>query len=302
MVYALDEPLADPAAINTFLICNQVRKKGHKVILSGMGADEIHFGYRRHKATFLVNKLSFIPSFIFKIFDLAISFLPVKVGKKGIKSIRWIKRFLSFTNMDIDNAYLRSYSYYSKSDLNKLTNFNSEELVNEIYHDHNKLFNNSYSKDLVNKICFTDLHLFMNGLNLTYTDRASMAASVEVRVPFIDKIFIEKAMNISGDLKFANWENKNILKKVGLNHMPEEFVLRPKASFSAPIRSWISNELKDLVDNLLSEENITKRGILNYNFVKKMIKEDRMGIRDNAYQIYQLLTLEIWFQRFIDKK
>jgi asparagine synthase (glutamine-hydrolysing) len=142
----------------------------------------------------------------------------------------------------------------------------------------------------------------MLGLNLTYTDRASMAASVEVRVPYIDKLVITKAMQVPGFLKFKNGKTKYILKKAAAAFLPEKIIYRPKASFGAPIRSWISNELKYMVDNLLSKSNIEKRGFFNYDFVKEMIENDRNGYEDNAYQIYQLLTLELWCREYLDEK
>ena len=167
--------------------------------------------------------------------------------------------------------------------------------------DHTELFNSKFNDDIINRICYTDLNMFMLGLNLTYTDRASMAASVEVRVPFIDKLVITKAMQMPGNLKIKNGISKYILKKAAEKFLPKKIIYRSKASFGAPIRSWISNDLKDMVDELLSEENINKRGFLNYSFVKKMIDDDRNGIDDYAYQIYQLLTLELWFREYLDK-
>jgi asparagine synthase (glutamine-hydrolysing) len=143
--------------------------------------------------------------------------------------------------------------------------------------------------------------MFMLGLNLTYSDRASMAASVEVRVPFIDKALITQAMKIAGALKIKDGISKYVLKKAAEKYLPKEIIYRAKASFGAPIRSWISNELKDMVDNLLSEENIKKRGFLNYPFVRNLIDNDRNGQSDNAYQIYQLLTLELWCREYLDK-
>lgn len=167
--------------------------------------------------------------------------------------------------------------------------------------EHSDIFNSKFKGDLVNQMCNTDLHLFLLGLNLTYSDRASMAASVEVRVPFVDKKVIEYAMTISGDLKIKGGESKYILKKVSENYLPEEIIYRPKAPFGAPIRAWISNELRSLVDELLSAESIRKRGIFNYDFVKKIIDDDRKGVVDNAYRIYQFLTIELWFREFVDK-
>jgi asparagine synthase (glutamine-hydrolysing) len=140
----------------------------------------------------------------------------------------------------------------------------------------------------------------MLGLNLTYTDRASMAASVEVRVPFVDKLVVEEAMSIPGHFKVKKGISKYILKKTSEKHLPKEIIYRAKASFGAPIRSWISNDLKPMVDDLLSEANVVKRDLLNYSFVKKLIDDDREGLADNAYQIYQLLTLELWCKEYLD--
>jgi asparagine synthase (glutamine-hydrolysing) len=139
----------------------------------------------------------------------------------------------------------------------------------------------------------------MSGLNLTYSDRASMAASVEVRVPFIDKKVVEFGMSIPGKYKYKNQESKYILKKAAEGFLPREIIYRPKASFGAPIRSWISRDLRPMVDDLLSEKRVRERGIFQYEFVKKMIEDDRKGIHDNAYQIYHLLTLELWFNEYL---
>jgi asparagine synthase (glutamine-hydrolysing) len=140
----------------------------------------------------------------------------------------------------------------------------------------------------------------MQGLNLTYTDRASMAASVEVRVPFIDKEVVELALAIKGSLKYKNRTQKYLLKKVGERHLPKNIIYRPKASFGAPIRSWISGSLSPMVQDLLNFDAIKNRGIFNPTFVENLIREDKEGKKDNAYQIYQLLTIELWLKNFVD--
>jgi asparagine synthase (glutamine-hydrolysing) len=203
--------------------------------------------------------------------------------------------------MPVERAYMRSYSYYNGSELKQLLKpayWSAIPVVNE---EHKAIFNSGFEDDVINRICNTDINMFMVGLNLTYSDRASMATSVEVRVPFIDKLVIEKVMEIPGNLKIKEGQSKYILKKAAEKFLPKEIIYRPKASFGAPIRSWISNDLKPMVDDLLSEENISKRGFLNFDFVKKIIDNDRKGIEDNAYQIYQLLTLELWCREYVDK-
>lgn len=301
MVKTLDEPIGDPAAINTFLICKAARKKGVKVLLSGMGADEIFCGYRRQKALLFAQNYKKLPSFIRILIKSIVNSLPVKIGGRGLRLSRWSKKFISFAEMPDEQAYRMSYSYYEKDELEKLLKHDSEEEIESIYEDHRLLFNKNYNGDIVNKMCFTDINMFMTGLNLTYTDRSSMAASVEVRVPFIDKKFITFVMSIPGKLKYKNKQSKYILKKTSESILPNDIIYRPKASFGAPIRSWISGDLRPMVDECLSKTQIEKRGVFKYDYIKKIIEDDRKGINDNAYRIYQLLTIELWFQEFIDK-
>lgn len=300
MVRTLDEPIGDPAAINTYLICKAARDKGVKVLLSGMGADEFYFGYRRQKATLLAMKYNKLPGFLRSIVASVVKLMPVKIGNKAFKLGRWAKRFISFTNMPIDETYMRSYSYYHPEDLKQLLAPQYRSAVDQIREEHREIFRSAYQGDTVNQICHTDIQLFMLGLNLTYTDRASMAASVEVRVPYIDKEVIQRAMRIPGEIKYQKKQPKYILKKAAEKFLPQEIIYRPKAAFGAPIRSWISGDLKGMVDDMLSEEKIKKRGILNYARVKQLIENDRAGTEDNAYQIYQLLTLELWLSTYID--
>ena len=300
MVRSLDEPIGDPAAINTYLICKAAREKGVKVLLSGMGADEIYFGYRRQKAALLALRFNRLPGFVKSAISGIVSMLPVKLNNRGFRLGRWAKRFMSFASMPVDQAYMRSYSYYDADQLKELLHKEYWPQIEVLRKEHEDIFKSRYSQDTINRICYTDIKMFMLGLNLTYSDRASMAASVEVRVPFIDKLAISKAMDIPSDLKIRNGESKFILKKAAEKYLPHEIIYRPKASFGAPIRSWVSNELRGLVDDLLSEENVIKRGFMNYAFVKKLISNDRNGTEDNAYQIYQLLTLELWCREFQD--
>jgi asparagine synthase (glutamine-hydrolysing) len=301
MVRHLDEPIGDPAAINTYLICKAAKQKGVKVLLSGMGADEIFFGYRRQKATLMALRFNRLPGPVKYMIAKMVNILPVKISGKGFKFGRWAKRFMSFATMPIHEAYMRSYSYYDTKGLKELVKPEYWNGVEEINEEHKRIFDARFQSDSINRICNTDISMFMLGLNLTYSDRASMAASVEVRVPFIDKQVVTKAMEIPGKLKIHNGESKFILKKAAEKFLPHKIIYRPKASFGAPIRSWISNDLKGMVDELLSEQVINKRGFVNYGVVKKLIDNDRNGTEDNAYQIYQLLTLELWCREFLDK-
>ena len=300
MVAILDEPIGDPAAINTYLICQCARQRGIKVLLSGMGADEVFAGYRRHYATLLSQKARRWPAGVKTACSRVLARLPVRVGAFGLKPIRWAKRFFSFADMPLGEAYMRSYSYYDREELCGVFNRQFDSEVDTLFEHHEDVFNRHPDMDDVNRMCFTDIQMFMTGLNLTYTDRASMAASVEVRVPFIDKTVVEWAMALPGRFKIKNRIPKYLLKKAAEEVLPQRIVYRPKASFGMPLRAWMAGDLRELVDDVLSYGNIKKRGYFNPGMVRAMIEADRSGRDDNAYRIYQFLTCELWMRRFLD--
>ncbi|MFA5261031.1 MAG: asparagine synthase (glutamine-hydrolyzing) [Candidatus Omnitrophota bacterium] len=300
MVAILDEPIGDPAAINTYLICQCARQRGLKVLLSGMGADEIFAGYRRHYATLLSQTIRRWPSGVKAGCAGILAGLPVRVGRLGLRPVRWAKRFFSFADMPLGEAYMRSYSYYDRMELYNVFNRQFDPDVDALFEQHDALFYQNPDLDDINRMCFTDIHMFMTGLNLTYTDRASMAASVEVRVPFIDKTVVEWAMALPGRFKIKNRTAKYLLKKAAEEVLPKRIIYRPKASFGMPLRAWMARDLRELVDDVLSYGNIKKRGIFNPDMVRAVIDADRSGREDHAYRIYQFLTCELWMRRFLD--
>ena len=298
----LDEPIGDPAAINTYLISREARAAGIKVLLSGMGADELFFGYRRQKGTLLAQRYRAMPRAARAAIGVAVGGLPVRVGDRGVRTARWARRFLSFAELPLEAAYRASYAYYARDDLLRLFPYAQAEAdFDALVRTHARLFALRSPSDPINQMCQTDIRMFMPGLNLTYTDRASMAASVEVRVPFIDKAVVELAMRIPGELKYRRGRSKHVLKRVAERHLPKSIVHRAKASFGAPIRAWISGDLAEMVGDLLSRERLEKRGLFAADVVAKMIAADRSGAHDYAYQIYQLLTIELWLQGVVDR-
>jgi asparagine synthase (glutamine-hydrolysing) len=136
--------------------------------------------------------------------------------------------------------------------------------------------------------------MFLPGLNLAYTDRASMAASVEVRVPFVDPAVVQAAFSLPGASKIRGRTTKAALKDAGGAWLPPEIVHRPKASFGAPLRAWISHDLAELVDDVLLSGDLVGRGFLQRVPLQRLVEEERSGREDRSKQIWQLLTLELW--------
>jgi asparagine synthase (glutamine-hydrolysing) len=145
-------------------------------------------------------------------------------------------------------------------------------------------------------MCLADTRLFLPGLNLAYTDRASMAASVEVRVPFVDPVVARAAFSLKGSAKIRRREGKVALKHAAERWLPPEIVHRPKASFSAPLRAWVQGPLQEVIRDVLVGGELVTSGMIRKDALMQLISDDLAGRADRSKQIWQLLTLEQWYR------
>jgi asparagine synthase (glutamine-hydrolysing) len=133
------------------------------------------------------------------------------------------------------------------------------------------------------------------------TDKTSMAANLEVRVPFLNQEMLELTARMPTRLKLRGLKRKYILKRAAEKLLPREVVWRKKAGFGAPIRSWLRGPLQPMVNDLLSAETIKRRGLFRPEEVKRVIEANLSGREDYNLQVFQLLTLELWQRTFIDR-
>jgi asparagine synthase (glutamine-hydrolysing) len=301
MVHMLDEPIGDAAAINAYLICKAARDAGVKVLLSGMGADELFGGYRKHYACMLAARYRQLPGFLRNgVVQPVVDRLPVAYGNRGIRTTRWAKRFLAFANMPEEAAFRRSYTHYGTPEFAELLSPDLTGAVDRLVEEHAGIYNEYRSAncgDQVNSMCYTDVRHFLPGLNLAYTDRASMAASTEVRVPYVDREMVAAAFSISGRRKIDGSETKAVLKKAAEAWLPKEIIYRPKGVFSAPLRAWIRRDLQEMVEDLLMQGTMVKSGFVNGAYLRRMVDDDRTGAADRSKEIWQLMTLESWLRQ-----
>lgn len=296
IVDVLDEPIGDPAALNTLLMCEAARERGVKVVLSGMGADELFGGYRKHLACMIASRYARLPAAPRGVARLAVGRLPVSVGGRGLRYARWAKRFLTFAELPEEPRFRRSYTLYDPAELASLVSPDLGSQVDSIVAEHHQIYHDNSLADEVNRMCLADARLFLPGLNLAYTDRASMAASVEVRVPFVDPEVARAAFSIAGRDKIARRQGKLALKRAAEGWLPREIIYRPKASFSAPLRAWVRNDLRELIGDVLAGGELVRSGMVSGEALHQLIREDQAGQEDRAKQIWQLLTLELWYR------
>jgi asparagine synthase (glutamine-hydrolysing) len=297
MVEILDEPIGDPAAINTLLMCDAARAAGVKVLLSGMGADELFGGYRRHLACLLAARYRRIPAPVrHRVVGPVVDRLPVVAAGRGLRTVRWAQRFLGFAELPEEEAFRRSYSLYARDELVELLDPDLAGQIDAVLDSHRAVYDDNELDDQAGRMCLADSRLFMPGLNLTYTDRASMAASTEVRVPFVDPLVFEAAFSLSATDRIRGRVQKAALKDAARAWLPDEIIDRPKASFGAPLRAWVTNDLTELVDDVLLGGDLVGGGFLRREPLLRLVADQRTGRRDRSQQVWQLLSLELWYR------
>lgn len=300
LVYHLDEPVADPAVITSYLICKAARER-LTVLLSGMGGDEVFAGYPRHLAVRLAEAYNLIPSFLSQPLVAA---MPASVPGRFNSIFRNTKKLARSAALPLRERYLGFGTYFSAADKHDLYSPTMRAASQDFdaYGAHQRYFDRVADEDFVNQMLYVDLKTFLPCLNLTYTDKTSMATSMEVRVPFLDHELVELAARIPARLKLKGLTRKYVLKKAAERWLPRNIIYRKKAGFSAPLRAWLRQDLRALVAELLSAENIEKRGYFEYQAVRRLIDDNLSGREDNSLKVFQLLWLELWHREFIDGK
>jgi asparagine synthase (glutamine-hydrolysing) len=254
-------------------------------------------GYRKHEGALLADSYRGLPSALrHGLIEPLVNALPARAFGFGLRPIRFAKRFLDFAHLPEEASFRRSYTFFGEDDLPAMLRPDLHALARDLFADHAALYAEAAGEDRVNRLCHTDMRLFMTALNLAYTDRASMAAGTEVRVPFIDREVAAAAYAIPGDRKIVGRERKAALKLAALKVLPREIVYRQKALFSAPLRAWIGRDLRGPVEDLVARGRLVRSGWLNAAWVRRLIDADRAGARDHSREIWQLLVTETWLQ------
>ncbi len=302
LVYHTDEPIADPAIISSYLISKAARET-LTVLLSGVGGDEIFAGYPRQLAMKIAGVSDFIPQFVRQPLMKTVSNLfPGGLPGKFTAPLRNAKKFTKSAALDFEQRYLGFGTYFTDQAKQKLYSKDLKQITRDFdpYKYHHQYFARVKDAEPLNRLLYVDMKTFLPCLNLAYTDKTSMAANLEVRVPFLNLEMLNLAARIPVQLKLKGMKRKYIFKKASERLLPRDVVWRKKAGFGAPIRSWLRGELLGMVEDLLSESNIKRRGLFDAREVRRVIDSNLSGKEDFNLQVFQLLTLELWMQRFLD--
>lgn len=306
LLFHLDEPQIDPAPINSLLIARQARKDGIKVLMSGQGGDDIFTGYRRHRALRLERLWGWLPrrsrALLARPARAAFDGRSAFPGLDGQRA-RQLARGLAHVDLPPEDRLIAYYwwggerlrrSLYAPDVARELAGVDTGAPLRR------SLARIPGEPERINQMLYLEVRHFLADHNLNYTDKTSMAEGVEVRVPLLDPDLVDYATRIPVAAKMRGGVAKAAFKKAMEPMLPHDVVYRPKTGFGAPLRGWLKNELKDQVEELLSERSIAARGLFEPRAVRSLIELDRARKVDGAYAVFGLMCVELWCRTFVD--
>jgi len=284
-----DQPFADAANIPLYLMSQELKAK-HKVILQGDGGDELFAGYSQYFR--VKNEKSF------RLFSHIITSLSPLIPK----SSKYYRMLRSMYAMTQKNRALIPARFYSQEMVTEssLTLFKDEyrEKLSDInpFIRHLELHSNFKNMDLLQELLYTDMNVILPDQYLEKVDRATMANSIEVRVPFLDNDLAKYAMSLPSKYKVKGKEKKYLLKKAFDGVVPNNILYGKKRGFGVPFSYWLKSSMKDFMRDEISSSDIYTQE------VSKMMDEHISGKRDHGFVLWKLLNLSMWLNKNRDIK
>lgn len=284
--YMMDEPLADPSAIALYFVAN-IASNNVKVALSGEGADEIFGGYNIYHEPYSVSWYYKIPYRIRRL--LGILVYPVR-HHRGFN-------FIYRRSHNLEERYVGNAFMFEPVETKKIINYKMKPTT---YKDlTRKYYRKAKDYDDVTKMQYIDFNFWLIGDILLKADKMSMANSLEVRVPFLDRVLIDTARKIPTKYKIKDGKTKYLFREVALDILPAKWSNKKKLGFPVPIREWLKEEdtYNKVKDTFLKSEEFFKP-----NKIIKLLDEHKKGKRDNSRKIWTIYSFLIWYQEYFEKR
>ncbi len=290
-----DLPFSDPTSLPTILL-SRFASRHVKVALSGDGGDELFFGYLYQQILYKLRLLRKCPLVIRKVLATFVQSLLRSGASKNLKAQQIIK-FLDIAQYKNERELI---SYF----IGTIGPIRQDRLASIVGLTHTPI-NNSIDEILTTNDNWIQIieknfyQLFMLNTVLHKTDRASMSESLEVRVPFLDNRLIDFSSKLNFSMKYGNGTKKLILRKLLGKTFPQEIVNRPKQGFSIPLRDWLRNDLKFLLDEYLSVKKVKNDEYLNASLVESLLREHLSGKANHSHLLWSLIQYQMWKERYL---
>jgi len=303
LIWHLDEPVADSACLTTYLV-SKLARESVTVILSGVGGDELFGGYRRYLGDSLMKYYRLLPA------PLRKSWLPALLARvpqdrhsSWKDYARYAAAFVKSAELDPASRYMGYVTLFAPQVQRELLrnkvagNSNGSDLAAVALQNY---FRRRTDSESLNRIIYADLKTSLADDLLAMTDRMSMAASVECRAPLVDFELVELASRMPSSLKVRGFTLKYLMKKVVAPWLPREILSRKKRGFGAPMGAWLRKDLHATVSELLSEEQVRRRGLFHWPVIERILAAHREQRRDHTDHLFALIALETWCRIFLD--
>jgi asparagine synthase (glutamine-hydrolysing) len=301
LVWHLDEPIADPAVINCYLLSRIAQQDGVKVLLSGQGADELFGGYPRYRAMQIASSLSRLPGFLQWMLRCIGNCTPGGVSGRFGATMRRFRRIATAIGLGFQEQFLNYCCGAPPQRVHRIFSPNARGVLMDRMAVQNCLDHMIDSGlDGIDGCLERDLSVYLPNHNLMYTDKMGMAVGVETRVPLIDMEVTNLVVPFPAEWKVGKRGLKILLREAARGIIPEEFISRRKAGFAAPYRFWLRNELKDLWEDCASERSIRHRGWYDPKEIHAIRRESQVGASDHYLLQWGILTAELWARSFLD--
>jgi asparagine synthase (glutamine-hydrolysing) len=282
---AYDEPFADSSAIPTMLV-SEFTRRHVTVSLSGDGGDELFCGYPRYGWVRQGSAIQGIPAFVRRPLCSLLSRVPVHKVQRAAESLLYD---------DEAQLYYHTVGIFERKRLSGLL----PQVADDSHLQYFRTFRDSRWGGIVERAMATDIRTYLVDDILAKIDRASMAYSLEARVPLLDHRVVEFAARLPMEHKVRGRETKRLLRKVLYGLVPRGLLDRPKMGFGIPVNRWLRNELRPLLSEYLGEERIRKEGYLLPGGVSRVVQEHLSGRQDHQYRLWALLVFGMWRERFL---
>ncbi|WP_066057547.1 asparagine synthase (glutamine-hydrolyzing) [Robertmurraya korlensis] len=288
IMWHMDDPLADPACVPLYFVAREARKHV-TVVLSGEGADELFGGYNIYREPQDLEIFNKIPQV-----GKAFLRLLAKIMPEGMRGKSFIERGLT----PLEERYIGNAKMFSELEKRDLLNTYNKGL--DFTNITKPLYKESEGYDPVDRMQYIDIHTWMRGDILLKADKMTMAHSLELRVPFLDKAVFDVASKIPTSLKTADGTTKYVLRKAAEGIVPEHVLNRKKLGFPVPIRHWLKAEMNEWAKTIIRESDTDY--LLNKTYVLQLLEDHCQGKADNSRKIWTVLMFMVWHQIYVEKK
>lgn len=287
-VWHMDDPLADPAAVPQFFLAKLARKHV-KVALSGEGADEIFGGYGMYNEPHSLRLFANTG----RLTNYAINQL-ARLMPEGVKG----KSFLLRGTTSLEHRYVGNAKIFEEAEKKQLlTNYNKNypyRLVTQ------QLYQQTIGYNPIDRMQLIDINTWLSGDLLLNADRTTMAHSLELRTPFLDKEVFNVAQQIPANLRIANGTTKYILRKAVEGIVPDDVLYRKKLGFPVPIRHWLKDEMYEWALKIITDSETDH--LVNKKYVIDLLNKHKVGKIDYSRKIWVMLTFMVWHRVYVEDK